>query len=133
MNLSPECVTAVVLLALASLDQLWSAERLRRHRQGTARRGTARSGVAERRMQVANRLMAAAMLVNLVLGTVATMLWADASIGGPSDRTSPPLLWPLILFVAGVLVSVFANALARSAPSRQAVEPPPHRPVRPVL
>ena len=132
MNLSPECVTAVVLLALASLDQLWSAERLRRARRDTVRRGTAQRG-AERRMRVANRLMAAAMLVNLVLGTVATMLWADASIGGPSDRTSPPLLWPLILFVAGVLVSVFANALARSAPSRQAVEPPPHRPVRPVL
>ena len=84
-------------------------------------------------MRVANRLMAAAMLVNLVLGTVATMLWADASIGGPPGQVSPPLLWPLILFAAGVLVSVVANALAGHAKSRPAVKPPPHRPVRPVL
>lgn len=123
MNLSPECVTAVVLLALASLDQLWSAGRVRRARRGAARR-----------MRIANRLMAGAMLVNLVLGTLATMLWAEAGIGGSADQASPPLLWPLILFVAGVLVSIAANALAGHARSRPAaVQPPPHRPVRPVL
>ena len=126
MSLSSENMAAVVLLGPAAIGQLWCAVRILRVRPNT------RTG-ALRRMRIANRLMAAALLANLLLGTVATLLWAEASIGSSAVQTSPPLLWPLVLFVAGVLVSIVSNAVA----ARQSAPPlacsgaeERHRPVR---
>jgi hypothetical protein len=122
VNLDPECVAAMVLLVPAAAGQVRCAERLRRARAQDAARTA-----AMRRMRRANRLTAAVLLVNLMLGTVATILWADASIGGSPSSASPPLLWPLLLFAAGIAVSIVANARARwSAPPRpqQAGSPP---------
>ena len=112
MNLGPESVTAIALLVPASVNQLWCAGQARRAVRPRARR----------RMRIANRLMAAALLTNLLLGTVATIIWSAASIGGSAAQSSPPLLWPLILFVAGVLVSILSNAVA--GPPGQQTAPP---------
>ena len=112
MNLSPESVTAIALLVPASANQLWCAGQARRAVRPRTRR----------RMRIANRLMAATLLTNLLLGTVATIIWAAASIGGSGIQTSPPLLWPLILFVTGILVSILSNAVA--GPPGQQTAPP---------
>jgi hypothetical protein len=109
VNLSPECVTAVVLLVLASANQLWCAGRARRAVRPVLAK-------ARHRMRIANRLVAAALLADLFLGAVATVVWAAASIGGSAVPASPPLLWPLTLFVAGLLVSIVANAVAGPGP-----------------
>ena len=120
MDLSSECVAAVVLLVPAAVNQLWCAERTRRSGGGPR-------GAARQRMRVANRVMAGVLLVNLLLGTVTTILWADASIGGSPSSASAPLLWPLVLFAAGIAVSMVANAVAgperrRIGVARPAVE-----------
>ena len=117
MNLSPETMAAVVLLGPASLGQLWCAERVHRVDPAALPR-------ALRRMRATNRLMAVALLTNLLLGTLATLLWAEASIGSSAVQTSPPLLWPLILFVAGVLVSIVSNSVAAHRPAPHPAAPP---------
>ncbi|QMU78640.1 hypothetical protein GXW83_25975 [Streptacidiphilus sp. PB12-B1b] len=109
MDLDPESVAALFLLVPAAAGQLWRAERMRAA-------GASARPAAMRWMRLANRLMALVLLVNLLLGTVATLLWAEAGIDGSAASASPPLLWPLLQFAAGIAVSIAANARASWSP-----------------
>ena len=98
-------------VALAAVHQVWCASRARPW-PGASEPGRQ---AARRHLRGANRSMVAALLLNLVLGGAATVDWADDSIRGTQTATHPPLLWPLVLLVAGAVVSVAANALANAA------------------
>ena len=97
-------VVSGAAVGLAAVNQLWCAGRTRLWTE-------ARREVAARRRRGANRLMSAALLLNLVLGGAATIDWADASIRGTQSAAYPPLLWPLALLAAGAVVSITVNAV----------------------
>ncbi|MEY9964607.1 hypothetical protein ABIA33_002649 [Streptacidiphilus sp. MAP12-16] len=107
MSLDPEFTTSGAVVGLASVNQLWSAARSRPWPQAPE----AWLSAAARRRRTANRLMSAALMLTLVLGAAATIQWADAGIQGTPTAPYPPLLWPLVLFVGGIVVSIVANTL----------------------
>jgi hypothetical protein len=91
-------VVSGAAVGLAAASQLWCA---------------ARKAVPGRRRRAANRLMTAALLLDLVLAAAATIGWADAGIRGTQTASHPPLLWPLTLLAVGTVASVVANAAQR--------------------
>ncbi|MEZ0089514.1 hypothetical protein [Streptacidiphilus sp. EB129] len=115
MSLDAAFITSTAIVGLASVNQLWSAARSR-HRPDTTE--SWRCTAARRRRQ-ANRLMAWALLLTLALGAAATLAWADSTIQGNLIGSYPPLLGPLVLFVAGVAVSFLAHAIAGPGRSRR--------------
>jgi hypothetical protein len=103
-----ECCVSGVAVGLASVIQVWSAF--------GARHGAART----RLRRESGRLMAAALVLTLLLGCAATLDWADSSIRGTQISTHPPLLFPLLLVLAGLAVS----AVTRIRPARPPGESP---------
>ncbi|MHA6763397.1 hypothetical protein [Streptacidiphilus sp. PAMC 29251] len=106
-------------VGLAALNQVWCAARTRPWPQAAA----ARYAEALRRRRGANRLMASALLLNLLLGGMATIDWADDSIQGTQTGPYPPLLWPLALFGVGAVVSLAVNASHAAAPADAEQDP----------
>lgn len=102
-----EFVVSGAAVGLAAVNQVWCAGRAR---PWTGASG-ARREAALRRRRGAGRLMAAAQLLNLVLGGAATVDWADDSIRGTQTAAHPPLLWPLVLLAAGAAVSIAVNTV----------------------
>ena len=101
MSLDPvstEFAVSGTAVGPAAANQLWCA---------------VRRAATGRRRRAANRLMPAALLLNLVLGGAATLDWADTGIRGTQTASHPPLLWPLILLAVGAVVSLAVNTAWR--------------------